>query len=73
MQDLSLKGMSSQMLAALCDINQTHLYCNTCIQRNHPSLLYISGEDLSTCKDEAFPHLEEQLLRNIISSVHVWA
>ena len=46
------KGMLSQMLAALCDINQTHLYGNTCIQHNHPSLLYTSGEDLSACKGQ---------------------
>ncbi|KAJ6319200.1 hypothetical protein OIU76_014515 [Salix suchowensis] len=43
------KGKLSQMLLALCDTNQIHLYNNTCNQRKHPSLLCTSGEDLSTC------------------------
>lgn len=46
------EGRLSQMLAALCDINQTHLCGNTSIQHMHPSLLYTSGEDLSFCSDK---------------------
>lgn len=41
------RGMLSQTLAALCDINQTRSYGNTCNQHKHPSLLCTSGEDLS--------------------------
>lgn len=52
--DLIPKGMLSQRLAALCDINQTHLYGNTCIQHNHPFLLCTFGEGLSTCKTKIF-------------------
>lgn len=44
------RGMLSQTLAALCDINQTRSYGNTCNQHKHPSLLCTSGEDLSACR-----------------------
>ena len=55
------KGTISQMLAALCDINQTHLCGNTCIRHMRPSLLCTSGEDLSACRAEKFPTLAMQV------------
>ena len=64
------KGMLSQMLAALCDINQTHLYGNTCIRHNLPQGLCICDKDLLACRvKHSIIKIKEKVKQQVIHIV----
>lgn len=66
-------GIFSQISPALCDINQIHLYCNTCIRHTRPSLWCTSDEDLSACRDKRliFEHVTRSFFTVRACSVQV--